>query len=528
MLRFRHMWMVGLLLATQGKGQGAFSDPTPIPCTGCPFPLIVDFDGTNGPDLIFTDGFTLRWMSNDGTGSFSGPFELAQTPGDLASNLILDIDGDSDIDVVGRTTGFNGTTVVLMRNDDPGFTPLIIDTIGIGTYSMPYMAADLDDDGDADLLGMEHFSGELWYRNNGDGTYAREAIRSWCTPGVKGPYTPIDVEGDGDLDLVGYSDPAGKLVVHWNLGKGQFGPFTFGSGFINHSPAGIALDAIDLDEDGFKDIIAGGRALYSSGYGTFAGAGGILENFTRQSIGNIDCDAALEVFFSRGGANDIWYDLGTGGISQPGLSGSMRSTLADFDGDGLLDLLTNAGAGGSLVWHTNISTTPETTLSLDQDTLFTSEPVELNGGEPSSGGGGVYSGPGVFGDLFYPLIAGPGPAVITYSIASFNEFTSCIGVAVDTLYVVDFTGMEEGVDRHTAIYPNPAKDLLSIRTDVTGPLDLMVHDMAGRMVLTRQAQGTGRADPLVLHLEVLPAGSYQLTLQGKGAAASSMHFAITP
>lgn len=526
MLSFRHMWILGLLLAAHGNGQGTFSDPIPIPCTGCPFPLIADFDGTNGPDLILANGYTLRWMQNDGNGVFSGPNDLAPNPGDLASNLALDIDGDSDIDVIGRTTGFEGTTVILMRNDDPGFTPLVIDTIGVGTYSIPYTASDIDGDGDLDVLGMVHYSGELWYRNNGDDTFTRESIGSWCTPGVKGPYTPLDVEGDGDPDLVGFADPPGKLIVHWNLGKGYFGPFTFASGFIGHSPAGVALDAMDLDDDGFQDVIAGGRALYSSGYGTFAGSGAILQNGPAQSIGNIDCDAPLEAFFSRGGANDIWFDLVSGNMADPGMVGSMHSGLADFNGDGLLDLITDAGPGGSLVWHSNISTTPETTLLLDPDTVATPEPVELVGGEPTSGGGGVYSGPGVINNVFYPLIAGPGPAVITYSYATFNEFTSCVGEAVDTLYVTDFTGVVEKEEQLTTIYPNPAGDLLNIRTDLTGPLELVVRDMAGREVLAQQAIGTGRTEPLLIGTGKLPAGYYQLTIQEKGAAPASVHFAV--
>ena len=521
---FRCTWIFSLLLAAHGNGQFDVV-PTAIPCTGCPFPMITDFDGANGPDLLFADGSTMRWMANDGNGAFTGPIELALNPGFLISNLAQDMDGDTDIDVVGITTTFDGTSVWLMRNDGTGFTAVLVDTIG-STYRAPEAAVDLDRDGDLDLLGVDHASGELWYRNNGDGIYQREVIGRWCTNGVKGPYDPVDIEGDGDLDLVGFVDPIGRLIVHWNLGSGRFGPFTVATGFLGHFPAGLAMDAIDVEQDGFTDIVAGGRGLRSTGYGTFAGSANDLDPRNCQSVGNIDCDTPLEAVLSSDGVPSIRdFDLGTGLSYDLAVPGHVRSALADLNGDGRLDLITGAGSGGALNWWMNTAVPALTTLVLPWDTLVNADTLQLSGGDPNSGGG-VYSGPGVFDGRLYPLIAGPGYAVITYIHGDFNSSTGCLGTATDSVYITDFTSVAEYARPTLVVYPNPAQDVLTFRADGSGPLHVVVQDMIGREVQRDRISGAGSTTTRTLDIGSLATGCYQLTLSNSEGLSACARFVI--
>lgn len=516
--------LLGLLLAAQVSGQFG-GVPTPIPCTGCPLPLVVDFDGANGPDLLFADGTSLRWMANDGNGVFTDPVELAQNPDSMISNLAQDVDGDADIDVVGITTTFDGTSIWLMRNDGTdGFSQVLIDTVG-ATFRAPKTAADLDNDGDLDLLGVDHYSGELWYRNNGDGSYAREVIGTWCANGIKGPYTPVDIDDDGDLDLVGFAVPLGRLIVHWNLGRGRFGPFTIATGYSGSYPAGLAIDAVDVDEDGFTDVIAGGRAMISSGYGTFAGTGSNPSSREFQSIGNVDCDTDLEAVLSSNASTSVSaYDLETELEYDLEIPGNVVSTLADLDGDGRLDLVTRATADGSLSWRTNISVPPVVTLDLP-DTLYLSEPFELTGGEPVSTAG-VYSGAGVFDGTLYPALVGTGSTVITYTYSDFNAFTGCIGDATDTVYVANQTSIAEHTERNFMIYPNPVKDLLYFHLDGSGMHEVAVYDLVGRKIRQERIAlpGDGSAQPLPVG--ELANGCYQLRVSVGGTPVASAPFAV--
>lgn len=85
--------------------------------------------------------------------------------------------------------------------------------LGFIDSPIKFKTADLDADGDLDLIGCSYGSGQhVWYENlDGMGTFSKaSAIREFleCTE-----VTPADVDGDGDLDLtaISYSND----VVAW-------------------------------------------------------------------------------------------------------------------------------------------------------------------------------------------------------------------------------------------------------------------------------------------------------------------------
>jgi len=66
------------------------------------------------------------------------------------------------------------------------------------------------------------------------------------------------------------------------------------------------------------------------------------------------------------------------------------------------------------------------------------------------------------------------------------------------------TGMEERTDHPFLLYPNPASDVVHLRSPLEGPVNYTIHDMQGRIVLSGVASG-----PIaILPVDQLGAGSY--------------------
>lgn len=66
------------------------------------------------------------------------------------------------------------------------------------------------------------------------------------------------------------------------------------------------------------------------------------------------------------------------------------------------------------------------------------------------------------------------------------------------------TGMEERTEHPFLLYPNPASDVVHLRSPLKGPVNYTIHDMQGRIVLSGVVHG-----PLaILPVDQLEAGSY--------------------
>lgn len=71
----------------------------------------------------------------------------------------------------------------------------------------------------------------------------------------------------------------------------------------------------------------------------------------------------------------------------------------------------------SRLFSINVLSPPDIRMKLDAIVCLSSDPIELNQGTPalfSNGLAGIYAGPGVTGNVFYPDRAGPGTHRITY------------------------------------------------------------------------------------------------------------------
>jgi len=130
-----------------------------------------------------------------------------------------DLDGDGDLDVL--SASFSDNRIAWYENDggaDPTFTPHVITTEAL--WAMSVYAADLDGDGDLDVLSASYKDNKIaWYENDGgeNPTFTHNEGHEITTDaaGAQSVYA-ADLDGDGDLDVLSASVDDGKIAWYEN------------------------------------------------------------------------------------------------------------------------------------------------------------------------------------------------------------------------------------------------------------------------------------------------------------------------
>jgi FG-GAP-like repeat/Secretion system C-terminal sorting domain len=183
-----------------------------------------DLDSDGDPDLVGAavnddeitwfenvDGYGLEWTEHLVDGEFDG----------VSSVYAMDIDGDSDIDVIGAAN--SADDVSWWENlDGEGllWDEHRLDSFYDGAHGV--FATDLDGDGDADILGAARSHDEItWWENlDGAGLYWEDHILSNTFNGAECVYS-ADVNGDGRLDVLGAAN-AGNEITWWEQPEPQY------------------------------------------------------------------------------------------------------------------------------------------------------------------------------------------------------------------------------------------------------------------------------------------------------------------
>lgn len=292
--------------------------------------------------------------------------------GDGVQDLIVGIDfwGDYGWDDAWDKEGRwkNGPLhgyVYLLRNSGTEAQPaygapeklLTTDGKPVDVFGMPTPNfGDFDGDGDLDLLCGEFLDGFTYFENIGTRTEPR------YVPGrrlmVAGQPLKMDLcmivpvacdfDGDGDLDLI-VGDEDGRVAFIEHTGKvvdgmPQFLPPIYFRQLAEDVKFGalVTPHAVDWDNDGDEDLIVGDSAGYI----------GFIEN-----LGGNPVRWAAPVYLSAGGKLIREQAEPNGSIQGPAEVkwGYSILSVADWDGDGLPDIITN-GIWGKVVWYKNIGT----------------------------------------------------------------------------------------------------------------------------------------------------------------------------
>ncbi len=263
---------------------------------------VIDFDQDGWPDLFFTNGAALPSMEK------------------------------SDAKFFNR----------LYRNNRNGTFTDVTEKAGVAGrgYSMGVAVADYDNDGLEDLY-VVGVHGNYLYRNNGNGTFS-DVTQSAGLAGPERKYWSVaaawvDYDNDGKLDLLvsNYcdwapnSDPicggletnsraychpdmyrAEPLVLYHNLGNGKFADVSKDLGLDRIFGKGMGIAVSDYDGDGRPEIF----------------------------VAN-DNDRNLLLRFHEGKLREVGMEAGIAFNGDGRQISGMGADFADFDGDGLPDIV---------------------------------------------------------------------------------------------------------------------------------------------------------------------------------------------
>ena len=410
---------------------------------------------------------------------------LVETVGSGCALFDYDNDGWLDILLIngGLTPGSTAAGPVrhaLYRNLGNGRFQEVTAKAGLGgngAFGMGVAVGDYDNDGDRDVY-ITNFGPNALYRNNGDGTFSDVTAKAgvgcsdWSTSAAL-----FDMDNDGDLDLyvTNYLETSFETSPHCelknirtycypgnydgvadrlyeNLGGGRFRDVSSTAGILNPEGKGLGVVAADFDDDGWMDLYV---------------ANDTVRNFHYQNN-------------RQGGFEDMTLLSGTGYNEEANPEAGMGTDAADYDGDGLMDIVV-----------TNYDMETNALYRNHQDWLFTDE-------RASSGV--------TRGDQF---LLGFGTGFLDFDNDGDQDLLVVNGHVLDNVEQVQFGfryaqpdmllenrqgvfSVHEGFSRQAGLEPRVGRGSCFGDLDNDGDLDILVNNCGGRPHLLINRVGSRR------------------------------------
>jgi len=310
----------------------------------------ISLSGSGAPVITVASANEVRLASG---ARFPFPSGAARTPPTSQSILPVDFNYDFKTDIV--LAGEGG--VRLLRQDSPtAFTDVTANTkLPATVVNRKYTgawSADIEADGDLDLILGATEGVPAVLRNNGDDTF----LEIQPFPGVSGiiafAWADIDADGDPDAALI---DGAGKLHVFSNERQGQFSERT-----VPNNGA-VAINVADVNDDGVLDLLVvepGGSIKRVSDKDH--GAGWDSEEIAKVPdanapvvnlrVADLDNNGGLDLVLTRQAGASVWLSEADGKFTPlaPPVGPEQTFDIADVNNDGRLDLLDLSADGKPL------------------------------------------------------------------------------------------------------------------------------------------------------------------------------------
>lgn len=371
----------------RNDGHAGFQTTQIIPLDPDPIAVVHgDFDEDGDVDLIVGHAAfdKMSFLANDGGGMFVFGTELIgdETP---ARTRAVDFDGDGHLDLL----TLNETLSVLRGLGDGRFVPPSSFAIPFGERSPAALGlglADLDDDGDLDVVSSSEQAISIFRNMGGGRLFAPVSIRAGGGPLF---VAAADVDQDGWTDIIAANQDDDSVWVLRNTGGGE--SFVMSSSTRVASPSAPLIVA-DLDDDRDPDVVVAnaglGFSILRNESGRFVVSGRLAE-WARPplAIGDLDGDRLPEIITMAPLPSHLLYALHNQGnatfaigseYSIGGLANGIAAADLDSDGDqdlaiflqnrNRLQIARNIGHGRfDLVQQTEVDSAPDEVLPIDLD-----------------------------------------------------------------------------------------------------------------------------------------------------------------
>lgn len=316
--------------------------------------------------------YNLAWLANlNGNGNF-GSINLIGTMSDTYRINLADLDGDGDLDAMGATVFMD--IISWYENIDGlgNFGPRnIISNIADGANDV--IAADIDNDGDMDVISASDNSGLAWYENlDGQGGFSTTKIIDNTITNSRS-VVASDMDGDGDIDILANANEPEEIFWIENMdGLGSFGSKHIISN-INFYPN--VVYSADIDNDGDMDVFSASPADNElawfenlDGLGNFGSKNiitNILNNAWTVFVEDLDNDGDMDVlstYTDPFGGEIVWFEnldgqgsFGSKNIISTEVQFPRDVYAADIDHDGDMDVLSASQNDDKIAWYENMT-----------------------------------------------------------------------------------------------------------------------------------------------------------------------------
>ncbi len=502
--------------------------PQYVPITGSAY-CIVDMNGDGLDDAVSVDATTININYQKAEGGFTNLVHTT-TQADYTPSWSMcagDLDGNGYNDLVYAGSGL---TFMLANDDGSGYTELSQPEY---IFCQRSNLVDINNDGLLDAFSCHDVAPNVYYLNNGDGTY------TWHQGGLGdqpdgGNYGSIwiDFNNDGHLDLYiakcrGASSPAAIDQLWQNNGDGTWTNVAQQMNMADFQQTWSGAWA-DFDNDGDLDVMIGASSFSGGGHKLMRNDGTTFTNVTVGSGFDIYTGTSIE-FIARDFDNDGYVDVLGGGYLMMN-NGDMTFTMTqvpfqngptgDLNNDGFVDVQNgntvyfNVGNDNNWIKVLTVGTTSNAN-GIGARIELTS-PMGTQIRDVVSGDGFRYMSTltATFG-----IGTDEGISNITVRWPS-GEVSSIDNPEINTTLTVVEGAITTGVNNVQAaelsIFPSPARTTLNVRTNekLAGSL-VTITDLTGKEVARHNmVQST-------IDVSQLASGLYMLKVEGPKGTLSS-------